>query len=359
MTERILVLGHDDKTRTTLIETLLGAGFTPMPGDWEGFSPRSFARSKRPKLVIADADQPAAMPMADFCKLVRKCWGQAFPVLAVSRSTKFSQVSELLDAGATDVLPKNATATLIERKTTRCLNSISPAMAELTEEVPGDLLGVFLGNDRLVRLGDLVSVYGGAAPRHSFWRRMAPPDQGWKGVLTSEAVDRFVAGRPGSYLSWNRLHLFRMPPAQEYSVPEKVLLCRAGPPLRAAVDRSRLPAGADIYSLVPNEGVGAGYVACLLNSRMLDFYFNRIARVVGDGRLRPTDIRDVPVPDAADVDMGEFSRIATLLGHFGPNPQTWIDRQSKDDLWERMEELVFGLYGVGEGARNSLEAMCF
>lgn len=359
MTERILLLGHDGKTEAALSAALGKAGFMPVAGEWEGFSPHSYGRALRPKAVLADMERPAAMPLADFCRLVRKYWGRELPVLVLSSSTKFGQVSDLLDAGATDVLPRGASAALIGRKASRCLNSLSPALAELTEGVPGDLLDVFVDNSRLVRLGDLVSVYGGVAPRRNFWRRMAPPDEGWKGVLTSEAVERFRVGRPGAYLSWSRLHLFRLPPASEYSVREKVLLLRAGPPLRAAVDRSRLPAGADLYSLIPGEGVSAGYIACLLNSRALDFYFNRVARIGDDGRLRPSDIREVPVPAVGGADMGEFSRIAALLEHFGPNPQTWVDRRSKDDLWERMEELVFGLYGVGAGARSSLEAMCF
>ena len=149
-----------------------------------------------------------------------------------------------------------------------------------------------------------------------------------------------------------------MPDRSEYDVPEKVLLSRSGPPLVAAVDKSRLPVGNDVYSLVPREGVGAGFLACLLNSRLLDFYGNRLAGNQ-DSRLRPESIREIPVPDPERVSMQQFARYAALLAHFGPNPQSWIDRQSRDEVLEEMDDAVFALYGAGREAREGLAAMHF
>jgi frataxin-like iron-binding protein CyaY len=55
----------------------------------------------------------------------------------------------------------------------------------------------------------------------------------------------------------------------------------------------------------------------------------------------------------------ELSKAAALLSHFGPNPESWIDRQSKDELWRQMEESVFAAFGAGAEAKNSLAALHF
>lgn len=360
MAESVLLLGHGKETCRALAGVVASMGYRPVVDTWRGFSPRAFGRRERPSLILADVDKPAARPMADFSREIRRLWGEAYPIIAVSAASKFQDVSALLDAGASDCLPKAAASGLMERKIGRCLREAAPPKAdELSEEVPGSLLGMFVGNAGLVRLGDLVDVHSGATPRRPTYRRMAPPDHDWRGVLTSDVVDRFSVGKPSSYLSWNRLHLFRLPPPEEYAVPEKVLLRRAGPPLAAAVDRSRLPAGTDVYSLTPREGVGAGYVACLLNSRLLDFYFNRIARLGTNGRLRPEDIRETPVPAPDPGVNQEMARAATLLAHYGPNPQSWVDKQSREETLERMENTVFKLYGANQDAREGLAALHF
>lgn len=359
MAEKILLLGHGKNAGLALAGTLAGLGFQPAAATWKNFAPKP-ARNGRPDLIIADVDQPAAWPMPKLADTVRRLWGDAFPVIAASNASKFQTVSKLLDDGASAVLPKSPPIELLARKIVFCLSeNTPPPVNELTEEVPVSLLGLFAGNSRLVRLGDLVSVYTGATPRQPRYRRMAPPDQEWRGVLTSDVLDRFHIGKPTSFLSWNRFHLFRMPPPAEYSVAEKVLLRRAGPPLAAAVDRSRLPAGTDVYSLVPYEGIAAGYIACLLNSRLLDFYFNRLANLGPGGRLRPEDIREAPVPPPNRTAQQELVRIASLLSHYGPNPEGWIDRQNRDELWEGMEEAVFRLYGAGHEVREGLEALHF
>jgi hypothetical protein len=161
------------------------------------------------------------------------------------------------------------------------------------------------------------------------------------------------------FLSWNRRHLFRMPPPEEYDVPEKVLLRRVGPPLAAAVDRSRSPAGIDLYSIVPGGGISAGCIACLLNSRLADFYFNRLAENGAEGRLRSDVVRNFPVPRPDSAASAELGRIAVMLAHFGPLPQTWIDRRGRAEHRDRMESIVFELYGAGQDIREKLAVLHF
>lgn len=360
MTDKILLLGHEKEAGLKLVQTLVKLGLRPAADTWTEFNPRSYGR-KRPRVIIANTDAKETPALREFTARVRKAWGEHYPIIAMGCGGKFSEVARLLDDGMSDYLTPSSPAELIGRKIAKCDGGRATAASsggELAADVPEALQELFFDNDALVRLGDIADIYGGATPRRAWCRRMAPPDDNWRGVITSEAVDRFHVGRPAGYLLWSRFHLFRVPAPHEYSVPEKVLLSRAGPPLAAAVDRSRLPAGNDVYSIVPHENAGAGFLACILNSRLMDFYFNRLTGNA-DGRLRPEALRDAPFPRPNGRMVRGMNRLATLLSHFGPNPQSWIDRQSKDELWEEMEEAVFACYGAGDEARECLAALHF
>lgn len=359
---RALLLGFGKDAAAHLAGVFAAFGLDAVAAPWKDFAPRSFGRN-RPKVVAADVDSPAAVPMEQFARELRRLWGEFLPILAVSATRRFQDIAALLDAGADDCLPPEATSELTKRKIARCLErgrvAAAPGAQAEAEELPEGLLRIFAENDDLLPLGELVDVYPGAVARRPAWRRMAPPDNAWRGVLTSDEVGRFHAGKPGSYLLWSRLHLFRLPAPAEYEAAEKVLLRRIGPPLAAAVDRSRLPAGTGVYALVPRDGVSAGYVACLLNSRLLDFYCNRIAPPGPGGRLRPEDVRALPVPRPAPDAVRELSRAAALLAHYGPNPTHWADRQSREALLEQMEATVLSLYGAGANVREELASLHF
>lgn len=357
---QVLLLGHEKEHGLRLVRVLSDAGYEPVADSWAEFNPRAYGR-KKPRLVLADVDDPGAPGSSEFegfCRTLRKAWGEDYPLLATAHSNKFADAAKILDAGATDYLPKNAAPDRVGDKIAKWMRD--SLLKNADGEVPEKLLELFVG-DQLVKLADIADIYPGASPRRAWCRRMAPPDDGWRGVVGADAVDRFFVGRPSGYLLWSRFHLFRLPAPREYSVPEKVLLSRIGPPLAAAVDRSRSPAGGDVYSIVPKEGVSAGFIACVLNSRLMDFYFNRLVGGAGSsgGRLRPESLKSAPFPRPSESVLQELNRASALLSHFGPNPQSWIDRQSKDELWLRMEDAVFAAFGAGEEAKESLAALHF
>lgn len=358
MPNTVLMLGHAKTSGLLLARALIGIGFQPEVAGWREFDPKSYRRRK-PAVILANADHKQAWPTARLCSRVRRLWGESYPIVVVTESQRFLHVATILDAGADACLPPDTPAAALERKLRRCIRrGAAVSSPGLADDTPEDLVGIFRDNPNLVRLGDLASVYAGVAPRTAWSRRIAPPGDGWRGVVTSDIVDRFSLGRPANYLLWSRLHLFRIPGPGEYDVPEKVFLSRCGPPLAAAVDKSGLPAGADVYSIVPGAGVGAGFLACLLNSRLLDFYFNRLADNPG-GRLRIESIRETPIPRPTPAANQAFSRHATLLAHFGPNPESWVDRQSRADIREEMDAAVFSLYGVETASREELAALHF
>ena len=360
MGRAILFLGHEKVASLTLAAVAVGLDLEPLIHDWAGFDPGRYGKKQRPVLVLADMDRAPGLDAERFCLTLRRYFGENLPILAATASRKFQDTAKLLDAGISDCLPRLPEEGLLVRKLCRWLaDDAAPPNSPLSgeDEIPESLRRVF--GDAGRTLGDMCRVYPGAVPRAPAFRRMAPPDGNWRGVLLADGMDRFSAGRPSLYLSWSRLHLFRVPARQEYAVREKVVLRRIGPPLAAAVDRSGAPAGPDVYSLVPAEGVPAGFLACLLNSRLIDFYFNRLPASGADSRLRPDTIKRLPVPESGSGAMAELSRIATLLAHFGPNPQGWVDRQRRDELLEQVEEGIFTLYGVDRDIRGELAARFF
>lgn len=361
MGQRILLLGHERVTGLALAAMAVHLDVEPLAMGWEVFSVRHLGRRNRPDLVVVDIDRMPDIPVEALCQSLRRQLGPGLPIIGVTASKRFQDAARLIDAGISDCLPARPDAEQFRRKVTRWLAGDAPVLPEQLESgdpVPLELAAAFAPGGDWGTLGDLAAIHTGASVRNSFWRRMAPPDAGWRGVLTAADMDRFMVGKPGWYMRWSRAHLFRLPLPAEYAVREKVLLRRAGPPLAAAVDRSQSPVGTDVYSLIPNEGVPAGFVACLLNSRLADFYFNRLARVEG-GRLRTDQVRRMPVPRPEPELMAELSRTASLLAHFGPNPRDWLDRQRKEELADAMDDLIFSLYGLNTTAREELAALHF
>ncbi|MDR0363252.1 MAG: hypothetical protein LBJ46_11305 [Planctomycetota bacterium] len=357
MNSEILVLGLEKSDGLLVATCLTRMNMEPSLADWLRFKPKS--RSRRPPLaaVVGGENLEPGTEAEAFSRL-RRYFGAAFPIIAVGRSNKFGDFAALIDAGADDCLPPRPDPDMVCRKLLRRLADANAGSIFSEDDAPEALLTAFSAAEREGTLGDRVKVHPGAAPRLPRFRRLAPPDAGWRGVLTADLVERYSVSRPDSYLSWNRLHLFRLPDPSEYAVREKVVLRRAGPPMAAAVDRSGLPGGPDVYLVVPPEGVPAGFLCALLNSRLADFYFNRLASAEG-GRLRLDAIRRFPIPDIDRRAMNDLSKIAGLLAHYGANPKSWIDRQTRDELADKAEEMVFDMYGVHPGARRELEALHF
>ncbi len=361
MDKKILLIGHEKVAGLALAAMAIQNDLTPVASSWGSFTIKDLGRRNRPNLVIAAMDDFPAESPETFCQALRTRCGENLPIFATLESKKFVAISRLLDAGFTDCLPPLPDEELFSRKVTRALvnpSGAQPYLFDAEDEIPEALVKVFEKCSGGMTLGDVTAVHCGVAPRYRFFRRMAPPDAGWRKVISGENISRFAVSGERIYLSWSRLHLFRLPNPAEYAVREKVVVRRAGPPIVAAVDRTGGPIGQDVYSLVPVEGVPAGFIACLLNSRIADFYFNRMLDTTRTaGRLKPALFRNFPLPEPDPDIMLELSKASGLLGHFGQNPQSWVDRQRRDEIVHDVEEKLFMLYGVGSEARQGLEAL--
>lgn len=358
MAGKILVLGFEERKSRALEQFTAGMGYMTATASWDGFHPRRLGR-ERIDLALVDADARGELSLADICLSLRKRYGENLPVLAFHASRRFADLEEMIGSGVTDCLPGRPTRQLLERKLVRWLPDPEAERSEAVDEPPPvGLVEAFRRAGTLSRLGDLADIHVGVAPRQPTYRRLAPPDDSWLAVIPATAVGRFQIDRRRDYLSWNRRHLFRMPDAGEYNAPEKVVLTQNGPPLAAALDRSRSPIGHGLYAIVPRENVLAGFLACVLNSRLVDFYYNRLAKPRG-AALRPEDLRSLPLPLPGRDTQAEMSRNAVLLTHFGPSPAGWIDRRRCEEMREATEEAVFSLYGLKAAERAELAALHF
>jgi len=81
----------------------------------------------------------------------------------------------------------------------------------------------------------------------------------------------------------------------------RLMVHSSGPPIKAAVDREGRYFGRSSYALLPKQEFELECVAAYLNSRMVDFYFNKIfTPVKGDTNsgsyLRSLDLKKCPFP---------------------------------------------------------------
>ena len=94
----------------------------------------------------------------------------------------------------------------------------------------------------------------------------------------------------------------------------------------------------------------------LLNSRLIWFYYSKMAAVLGDatkgGRLRwfSQDVMKIPIPPFGDERLKMESLVNKIL------KVKRIDQQADvSELQKEIDELVFGMYGLGEEERSLLE----
>jgi hypothetical protein len=76
----------------------------------------------------------------------------------------------------------------------------------------------------------------------------------------------------------------------------------SGPPLKAAIDREGRYFGRSSYAIIPKVDVELEAICVYLNSRMVDFYFNKIfvapeaSRHQAGSYLRTLDLKELPIP---------------------------------------------------------------
>ena len=318
------------------------------------------ARGRRPDAVIVNTGAFARDVLALCQELRRHKRTREIPVLVICATRQLGEVEELFQAGATIcVSPSIQLEDLLRKVEVLIRGEGGPA----SSDVPDDLRAIYEG--ALVAgglLGDMAEVYSGIAPRAGPNRRAASPGPGWAGVITEDKVYPFWTRSVDTYLRFDRSGLLRVPAREEFDHEEKVILRRTAPPMAAAVDATRSPVAAGVYSVVPARGLQCSYLACLLNSRLTDFYLNRVRSPVatrGSTYLRPTDIEAIPVIVPPVRVQRVFGVLVAELSSLGPNPAANTSRVRRVHLLREMNNTLFQIYNVSDALVRRLTDLHF
>jgi hypothetical protein len=212
------------------------------------------------------------------------------------------------------------------------------------------------------RLGDMAEVFQGLMPRRETFRRMARPGPGWGAALTADCIQPFSVAAPEVFVRMDRAALMRFPSPEEYDHPEKVVIRRVAPPVVAAVDTGRHLVMGDVYSIVPAHGLLCGYLACVLNSRVTDFYLNRIRPLEGapsGGYLRPVDLEAIPVIVPPLEEQRPFAARARELATLPDSRSFYHTHTRRTMLLAEINHGIFALYGIGQAEIQRLAKMHF
>ncbi len=361
MMARILLIDHDERGRRSVRGPLRALGHELLVAEPMA-DPLDVAGEEPPDAVILNMDLPGDRAM-ELCRNLRRREGtRDVPILALSRSRGLGQAEELFREGVSAYLSKPFSGDALCKKVDSLLYEES-ATGPGGLDVPKDLAEIF---DRLRneagRLGHMAEIFSGVSPRAPTYRRNARPGPGWQATLTADCLSRFVLRPPQLYFRFDRTGLLRLPPSEEYDQPEKVVLQRTGPPLTAAVDTHRHPIASDLYAVVPAKGLECGFLAGLLNSRLVDFYFNRIRPIQsapGGSYLRRVDLEAIPVvlpPKAEQIRCGLYVK---ALAGLDPRPRKADDLRQRQRLLNELNAAIFDAYGLDDAAVQRLDELHF
>lgn len=324
----------------------------------------AIARRISPDAVVLNMDL-ADGRSRDLCQKLHTGKKTAdIPVVALSSSCNMGEVEKIFSLGARACFSRPINIKHLVKKIDELLAGELPEEGGDSLDAPPELRAVFTNalQTNGGRLGDMAEVFHGVSVRDHTFRRMAPPADNWWPVITEDLIAPFTVAPSETYVRFDRVGLLRVPDRDEYNLPQKVVLSRTAPPVAAALDRSRMPVSAGVYSIVPARGLEPAYLTCLLGSRLMDFYFNRIRPLgsnPGGTFLRAVDIEAVPVIVADSTMQARFVPLERDLHEIGHRPRTQAGRIQRARILKTLNELVFGIYGLDDGLVHRLSELHF
>lgn len=351
MSLRVLVYDHDTRRGKAICNALQAAGVTPVRG-----RDLVASRGKQEFDAVIAATSESTVALEDLCRRFQQA---EVPVVAINESRSLADAERLFHAGATACL---SSPTRLDRlvKTVKRLASDGENTATA---VPKPLRLIYeAALSEGAALGDMAEIHPGVSSRHDHFKRGAAPSEAWRPVLTEDLVRPFSVGEAHLYLRFDRQGLVRVPPSSEYNHPVKVVVARTGPPVACAVDTSGRPVASGLYSILPAKGLLCGYLCALLNSRIVDFYLNRIRPLEGapsGNYLRAIDLEAIPVRVPPMDVQSSLSAFADTLREIGPNPVTHKGRVLRVRALRELNHLLFDVYGFGPDELKLLKGMHF
>ncbi len=272
------------------------------------------------------------------------------PILYLAENGSVATMERAFSAGAHAVEPKPARAQAIRK---RLKSMFKPEAAGLAPDFrpPQELVDAYARvTERARRLGDVAEVFAGILP-HDKHRHIAEVKRGpqWEPMLVEKDIVPYGIVYGGTHVCYAPRQLLRVPPPELMS-GRKVVVKRAGPPCTAAVDSDRFLIGDSVYGIVPASGLECDYLAAVLNSRLIDFYFRRIRPPRPEegmaSMLRQIDLEDLPVllpKKSAQAAIVDLARQAADLAD--PGPSLRVDQRR---VLNALNRGIFEIYGFGK-----------
>lgn len=217
-------------------------------------------------------------------------------------------------------------------------NQVPEALHKRVEEIRDD--------GRL--LGDIAEIYTGVAAQGSRGHRLLCPSSDWSATLTEKSVEAFFVNPEREYYLFRKNAVKRIPETYEYNVAEKVLVRRIMSPLVAALDTTRLPFSSDLFGIVTVKGLDPGYLACIFNSRLANFYFHRYrppASGVHGVYFSRLDLEALPIIIVKPREQAVLTNYAHQLATIPPQTKNDEKKLLRNKILTEMNKQLFKIYG--------------
>lgn len=185
------------------------------------------------------------------------------------------------------------------------------------------------------------------------------------GFVMNGQIGPYLVEKRKAFWTRNEASILSAPDKSILELQNKLLIYHRAPPVRAAVDREGRYFGPSHYCISPGDrNIGIEDLCCLMNSRMMDFYFHTVF-VPGESgakmssSIRSFDLKQIPLPPAivAGTSPEVMDRVKELelLLHSGAGGRH--DRVL--ELKQQLDEKVFEWFGLNAEDRELLERLHF
>ena len=288
---------------------------------------------------------------------------QHIPIIAVINKSSIGEIDSMFHDGADECISKPFKLSSLLTKIDTILQEGVTKPADNINTVP-EILETHIERIKAEgrQLGDIAEVSGGISVSDHKARRLSSPGSEWIPMIINEAVNPFYLGNEREYILLRKNLVRRVPPEEEYNIPEKILLRRSLTPLTAAVDTSRTIFSSELYGIQTAKGLTCSSLACILNSRYATFYFHR-CRPPADGLrsiyLSKSDIQQLPLfiptqkeQKQLDIFYKEISLVSS--GITGNNPL-----MQRINILTAINSLIFKIMGIDEAGIKVFNSLHF
>ncbi len=288
---------------------------------------------------------------------------QQIPILVVINKSSVAEIDEMFRIGADDCMSKPFKLASLLAKAETILNEGVPKTDIDNNPIPEVIqksIEKIKEEGRL--LGDVSEIFIGASVSDPKARRLSSPGSEWTPIIVNEAVAPFYVGKEREYILI-RKHLIRHTPKEsEYAVEEKILLKRTLNPFAAAVDTSQEIFSSELYAIQTAKGLSCPSLACILNSRYANFYFQR-CRLPAEGLrsiyLTKSDIQQLPIIIPKPKQQNKLEEFYTELAKITKKNKDSKDTMKQTKTLKKMNSYIFKIFNINDEAIAAFNSLHF